>query len=280
MADVVIVVGTKRGNEKVPALEIKQMIGRAGRKHGGEACQAYIITDDDCEELKSDIEQGSNLVVCSSFLTVDDLVFHLMPEISSGRIRNTDDAERWFSRSLAATQGSRIDFRKLFDKMEKIGAVQKRPHGVVAPTRDGEIAAALYFHPADVRAWRENFARLFELGLEHDTAAIAWALGGLPVSHSQGDFGTHRFVLEEFRSALPLGLDVLPGRMIRTVLWWGMMGGPPMGQMRNQMLELRGDFGRVKRALLRMDQESGWGRSEFFDDVQVMVDRHVGCHLV
>ncbi len=35
MADKVIVVGAKRGNERVPSSEIMQMIGRAGRRHDG-----------------------------------------------------------------------------------------------------------------------------------------------------------------------------------------------------------------------------------------------------
>ena len=37
MADRVIVAGMRRGRSLVPVSEIKQMVGRAGRKHGGSA---------------------------------------------------------------------------------------------------------------------------------------------------------------------------------------------------------------------------------------------------
>ena len=59
------------------------------------------------------------------------------------------------------------------------------------------------------------------------------------------------------------------------------MGGPPVGKMRNQMLELREDIGRIKRALVRLDREvAGWNRSGFFDDVELMVRKGINTTLL
>jgi replicative superfamily II helicase len=59
------------------------------------------------------------------------------------------------------------------------------------------------------------------------------------------------------------------------------MGGPPTGRMRNQMLELREDMGRIRRALVRIDKEvKGWNRISFFDDVEMMVRKGIGYPLL
>ena len=281
MADVVIVVGTKRGNEAVPAIEIKQMVGRAGRRHGGDACVAHVIVEDErAADIQSSMDQGTNMEVTSSFGTTDGLYFHLMPEIAVGRITDVMTAESWFSRSFAASQGVKVKFQKVFDKMEVEGAITQ-VHGMVRPTKIGIIAADLYFHPGDVQAWHNNFTRLFEMGLENDNAAIAWALGTRTHTKCQGDFGNHRFVIGEYKSDLPMGLDLESGTVIQVVLWWCSMGGASAGKLRNQMLELRDDIGRIKRALVRIDKEfAKWDRGDFFDEMEIMVRKGISVELV
>ena len=282
MADVVIVVGTKRGKESVPVLEIKQMVGRAGRKHGGETALAHVIVEEDrVVEVQAGLEQGQNMTVLSSLGGIEGLFFHLMPEIVSENVVDQESAVKWFQRSLAASQGKKVNFIKVFDKMEVIGAIKMVPGGTVRATRVGMIASDLYFHPEDVQSWKNNFTKLFELGLENDNAAIAWALGTRNQGKSQGDFGDHRYLMSEYKSSLPMGIDAEPGTIIQTTLWWCMMGGPPAGKMRNQMLELREDMGRIKRALIRLDkEEAGWNRECFFEDLELMVRKGISLSLL
>ena len=91
MADVVIVVGTKRGNEYVSPIEVKQMVGRAGRKHGGETATAHVIVEDDrAAEVKASLEQGTNMEVKSSFGTTDlPWAWYGLTIISTTRHRST-----------------------------------------------------------------------------------------------------------------------------------------------------------------------------------------------
>lgn len=283
MADVVIVVGTKRGKEHVSPIDVKQMIGRAGRKHGGETAKAHVIVEDDrIDEIKEELEQGKNMEVTSSFGVTENVFFHLMPEISAGRVTDIESAGNWFVRSLASYQGKKIDFIKVFKKMEEMGAIRQiLPGEGVEATRVGKIASDYYFHPADVQAWKDNFTTLFNMGIENDTASIAWALGTRPHSTSVGDFGDHRFVIEECKSAIPLGITVQPGMVIQVVLWWCAMGGPPAGKMRNQMLALKEDIGRIKRVLVRLDKDvAGWERESFFNDMELMIRKGIGFNLL
>ena len=149
MADVVIVVGTKRGKESVPVLEIKQMVGRAGRKHGGEAALANVIVEEDrIEDIRAGLEKGQNMDVRSSFGETDGLLFHLMPEIVSGKVEDVITAIRWFKRSLAASQGRKVNFGKLFDKLEVVGAYHRQEVGAYLEAYHhlGEVEGVEAFH--------------------------------------------------------------------------------------------------------------------------------------
>ena len=59
------------------------------------------------------------------------------------------------------------------------------------------------------------------------------------------------------------------------------MGGASAGKLRNQMLELRDDIGRIKRALVRIDKEfAKWDRGDFFDEMEIMVRKGISVELV
>ena len=105
MADRVIVVGAKRARQQVPASEMKQMIGRAGRRHDGGVCRATIVVEEDIADVV-EAEMGSeeSMTVASSLFTASMLAFHLLPEICNGSVENRGDMEVWYSRSLGRFQ--------------------------------------------------------------------------------------------------------------------------------------------------------------------------------
>jgi hypothetical protein len=106
-------------------------------------------------------------------------------------------------------------------------------------------------------------------------------LGTTPNTRKRGDFGTHRFVLGEYKGALPLGLDIEEGTMIQGVLWWCAMGCESAGPLRSQMFEIRENVGRIIRCLIRIDREvAEWNREVFFNDVGMMVRKGIPVSLV
>jgi len=280
MADVVVVVGTRRGHEGVSAAEIRQMVGRAGRRHGGATCEAYVILDDeDLDDIRDGMNDPAGYEVKSSLESCDNLVFHLLAEVCGGSVSDEQEAESWYSRSFGAFQGLKPNFKRAMAKLMEYGAVEENPLGYM-PTKMGTIASELYFHPADVKAWKDNFDEVFNMGLEREDSAIAWALGSVPVMAAPGDFGKHRFVLSLCKEAIPAGLEVKPGMLTKITLWWSALGGPSVGRMRNQMLGLRDDFGRIYRALLRMDKEVAmWGKEVFFKELESRVRKGIPVHL-
>ena len=276
MADRVIVVGVRRGRERVPISEVMQMVGRAGRKHDGKACRADIIVEeDDIEDVEQEMKSGSSLTVNSSLNSVEELAFHMLPEICNGVVKDVAGAERWYSKSFGAFQGKTPKFDNVFAELLEAEAIKETQTGFM-PTELGMISSRLYFNPADVRAWRENFGTIFKMGLEREDLAIAWALGGVPCTRVSGDFGKHWHVVGECKGNMPLGLDMVDGTSITVTLWWSAIGGPSVGKMRSQMLGLRDNFGRIYQALVGIDQNiAHWGMREFFDELLVRVHKGI-----
>jgi hypothetical protein len=52
-----------------------------------------------------------------------------------------------------------------------------------------------------------------------------------------------------------------------------------MGKMRNQMLTLREDFGRIKRALVNLDRVEEWQMSGFFDELENRMGKGIPSFL-
>ena len=275
MADRVVVVGVTRGNSKVSPFEIAQMIGRSGRTQGGRPCRADIIVDseDDIDMLT----RPNAFKVCSQLTEDEVIAFHLLPEICLQLVTSIAGAEKWYSRSLGAAQECKPKFYRIFVYLEFLEAIRMQDMLWIA-TDLGKLASEYYFHPALVSNWQHNFSEIFRMGLEGDDLAIAWALGGVPVSIS-GDFGNHRFVLDECKSAMPRMLHIGTDHLISTTLWWSALGGPPVGKMRGQMLQLRFDFDRICSLLIGLDHIQNWGKQNFFRDLATRIRRGIPAHL-
>lgn len=276
MADRVIVVGVTRGNSKVSPFEIAQMIGRSGRTQGGKPCTADIIVD---EEQDIDMLTRPDAFKVYSQMDGDNVLsFHLLPEICSGSVTSVQGAEKWHARTLGYAQGIRPDFNLILTFLERLGAVERK--GMIWSTTDlGRLASRFYFSPAFVSGWRHNFSEIFRMGLESDDLAIAWALGGVPMSIS-GDFGDYRFVLDECKNLMPRTLEIQTGNLISTTLWWSALCGISVGKMRGQMLQLRFDFDRICNVLLGLNKIQNWEKQKFFESLAARVWRGIPSHLL
>jgi hypothetical protein len=279
MADRVIVVGVTRAGSRVPIAQIRQMIGRAGRDHYGPAALAEIIIEDEEADVEEELDNPDSLIVSSHLSEIDRTVFHLMPEISSARVRDIQTAEHWFSRSFGAFSGKEIDFKGVFERLHEED-VANWDGRYVTSKAVGDVASSLYFHPFDVAAWRDNFSRLFFDGLEIYDEAVAWALGNVPHFKASGSLGKRWEIIEEFKGRLPLALESRNGSLVTGIVWWNVTGGPSIGHMKNQAIAFREDFGRVLRVLTVLNREKDWDMSDFFSDLEFRVRRALPSDLL
>lgn len=281
MADRVVIVGTRRGNSTIPISELKQMMGRAGRKHDGSVAKVDIVVEESNEEAFVDgMQDDSGMDVLSTLTGVDDLTFHVLGEIVTGNIKDKATARQWFARSLRALQGGKFDPDEIFETLEEFEAVKTHGNRIMA-TPMGEVAVSFYFHPADVLMWKLNFDDLFDQGLENDEVAPAWALGSIPCGRATGDLGSSRWIVNDCLNKIPAGLQVMDGALINTTLWWHCMGGPPVGKLKNVALSMRKDFSRIRALLTVLDMKvAQWGMRDYFDDLELRVKKAVGPELL
>lgn len=276
MADRVIVTGVRRGGSLVPVSEIRQMIGRAGREHD-KSGEAHIVVDckDECF-TNTMFEEGVNTVE-SSLSNPDVLAGAMLPEICADHISCYDDAVEWCSQSFCSNPP--VD--KAIEVLKKVDAIKQ--HGVVImATETGMCAHRFYFHPADVYAWRENFSMIFELGLENEELAPAWALGNVPYERITGDLRDRTEIFTECKDRLPIGLEVMDGCLTNVIAWWYLTGGPsPGASLRPACKERRSDFGRVLNTLKCLDSNCmGWDKGDFFNELDIMVKKGIGRELI
>jgi len=220
-----------------------------------------------------------NVLVCSQFANSEQLAFHILPDIVAGRVNNEATAQEWFSRTLASFQGVKPDFPKAFTLLKETQAITERGYRFEA-TPAGIISSKLYLHPADVWAWKRNFDSVFDLELEDDDHAIAWALGSVPVTRFSGDFGRNWKVVELARDGIPPGLRIMDGTITTITLWCNVLGGPSVGKMRNAAGNLRRDVGRICRALKMLDQKvAHWDMVDFFEELEFRCYRRIPVEL-
>lgn len=274
MADRVIIVGLRRGGSLVPSSEIRQMMGRAGRDHNEKAIVELIVDEKDEGRIYELLGEGS-MTVRSSLSNADILATSLMPEIYKRNVKSVESAMVWCSRSFCKNPAVEEALEILYE----VDAI-KEINGVIEATSIGACAAKYYFHPADVFGWWTNFTYLFEMGLENDELAPAWALGNVAYERIIGDLGERRGIASECHSKLPFGIDIMKGSVINVISWWYLMGGPSPGAIRLGCLERRKGFGRYKSALIYLNKHAGWEMEDFFDELDLRIRKGLPPELV
>ena len=281
MADNVVIAGVKRGPSLVSSGELRQMAGRAGRVHGGaDARVEVIVAEEEADYARDALAPGHDPIVGSAMGDPDVMAFHLLPEICAGKASDAQKAALWRSRSFYAALGMPAILDDAMAVLRACGAIED-VSGRVLGTALGRVASSMYFHPADIEAWADNFTELFQLGLDEDDQAAAWALGNVSIKRHSGDFGNKFWVVCKFADELSHGLEARTGSLVTCVLWWSVMGGPSAGPMKGHALQLKDDRQRVFGALRRLDREvMHWGKIDYFDRLEFQTAKSIPVEIV
>ena len=176
-----VIVGTavKNAGGDIPAAEIQQMIGRAGRQGYTDKGYAYIcVPRDEFEHHKQRITRGED--VFSWFRTVNDLALHFLGAVYIGRIHQKEDFYKWYDRTLRQHQQPLLLQRKetllnsIIEEMTIRGMIEEE-NGIKLKRR-GIIAAQMGIDPYYMYELIQNLNKYLSFDNPSD-AQLAKALG-------------------------------------------------------------------------------------------------------
>jgi len=241
--------------------------GRAGRVHGGRKSMAFVLSDvENVEAVEAGLVSDAGLDISSKLHGAESVGFHVLPLFCSGSIVDKAGIDAWFARSWSAFNGGKVDADKVIAYLVESGALVDEA-GVLAVTDVGRAAAAFYFPPDHIAAWREGFSILFDTGNQDSDAGMAWAMGLAPVSAVLDE----RFIpmIATAREMLPPDIGLVKGNVLSYSLWCAAIGLFPAGQMRSVVTVMQGDCGRIVSAMKRIMPD----RAGYFDEVWRRISR-------
>jgi len=186
LADRVIILDVRRANEELRPRDIQQMIGRAGRKHGGETADVHFVLQNmDVHRWKSKLDNPGSYEIRSNLNDVSIFAFHVISHIVRGLITDKESFYGWYDRTLDKFQRqSRGEespkYEDVAKELHSTGSAEYNEEtGKIKPKPLGKICAAYYFSPYDVRDWFKNICELHRRDLMFNDAAQAWALANI-----------------------------------------------------------------------------------------------------
>lgn len=271
----VLVAGVNRGLEEVSVLDLKQMVGRAGRVGLDPRGDAYVLIP----ESESGRYNGflDNLPEIESRLSdIKELAFHIVNEINEGT-NTVDKLWQWFKRSFAAKRGSERDLiENVVDELMKWDIIRDNETGTYTPTPIGKISSWFYYSPFTVALLKSNFQ-----GHIGDDIDLAWAIGSAMwenVASTNIDYYEDMLYLKEklrSRYKMPLKKDEISIYAIYLLLKGEHEKRP---EMLNVVRGFQADISRLASALKALG--SFYDIEHDFDELAIRLQYGIDSELV
>lgn len=280
----VIVLGTKRGFDPVHAIDVHQMVGRAGRYGIDDKGDSFILLPGGPESFSEKQRLMGKMEIRSQMLNDFILSFHLISEVEQHSVTTEAQAIEWYERSFAAFQGNTIApdrVARIFSELVELGCLKKLGKTYIC-TPLGMVAAWLYFPPQDVAAWKRNFDRISKDQLWNSDVAISWALGTYPSADLKYWPKDLPPVAEPFfEKVRKLNLPVMANPFYGPAYW--IVLSDAFGDREKKLgLPRKMQFGyeRMGQALKLINQRcSKWGQDSFFEELEARISYGVPREL-
>ena len=232
-ADVGVIVGARRGPDRVEAYDLKQMAGRIGRYGLSEnGVVHFLLNERDVEDVEKEMTEIPPIESCLT----RNLAFHICSLVVREEHKDTEQIIRWFKRSLGELQGNLTSagVEMVVKEMIGSGILRDDPIEGLSGSSVARASAMMYFDPFEIISLMQNLK-----GKPKTATPIAKALANVPslryeVSLPEGD---------------KLEMEYSAQTMLATALRTWLNGGEPGYAYKNLLRMYVWDFERLIGAL-------------------------------
>lgn len=269
----VVIAGVHRGTEIVPSYDILQMVGRAGRPRFDPEGDAYVFYP---ESQRIDLQKRTLVAqpIISRMLDIGisgdyaTMAFHLLYEIYSKNIKKLEDANIWFTRTLAFFQNRNMRLKILEQTLAKLVKLNILSYDKETEIYDvtglGKVSVIFYADPFMVASWSINFSQIFKNENISDVdvcLCLANISSNLIGSLSKED----RIIMKDFLSQVNKTHKSIPENVQKIAcLYYRLLHGRNEPKYFGVMKTLQQDMPRIVAILQAIDNFSKkWNRKNF-----------------
>ena len=245
MINKVIVCGVRRAKELIPARDIQQFIGRAGRSYT-ESGEAIILCP------SSDLSYAESCLyekvppINSELSTIDNIVFHMLPWLDM--IYDKESFQKWYKRSLAYIQGKEVSWKEIINYLFEYNCVDEEYN----LTYFGKTSVKYYYSPARLKIMKEKLMEANANGNVLELISMSYILSSEYIPTANVD----AYELSEYKSFVNSeGYIFEHGELIQAYAYYCILTNNIPKWIKHIAVPLRDDLSRLLGALSSLAEE-------------------------
>jgi replicative superfamily II helicase len=245
MIDKVIICGTRRAKELIPARDIQQFIGRAGRSYTKSGEAIILSPSSDLSYAESCLYEKTP-PINSELSSIDNIAFHILPWIDM--IYDEESFQKWYQRSLAYIQGNQISWKEVVEYLFQYECIDEEYN----LTPFGKISVKYYYSPARLSIMREKMLEANANGNILELIPISYILSSEYIPTANVD----AWELSEYKSAVASeGYVFEHGELIHAYSYYCILTNNIPKWIKHLAIPLKEDLPRLFGALSSLAEE-------------------------
>lgn len=276
MIDRVMICGIRRANELIPRSDILQAIGRAGRSYTKDG-NAVILVNKFDESRAYDYLYGKTPDVKSQLFELSNVAFHVLPEIKNHNVKNKDDFNQWYSRSLSFIQNKKVSYNEVINYLEENECIIKEGNKIIC-SEIGKISSNLFFEPLRLKILKDKISFHKEVEDWKNEIFISWLM-----SYSHLKIGEiDEMAVGEYKSKCSkIGCYFEDGETLHGFIFNCIMTGIKPPWLKFPIHQERLDIDRLILAIQQICNIDGYFElSKYFETVKESVSRGITPKMV
>ena len=269
MIDRVMICGIRRANELIPRSDILQAIGRAGRSYTKDGYATILVSKFD-ESRAYDYLYGKIPDVKSQLHELSNIAFHLLPEIKNHNVKNKDDFNEWYSRSLSFIQNKKVSYNEIINYLIENDCLIKDGDKLIC-SEIGKISSNLFFEPYRLKILKDKISIYKETEDWRNEFFISWLMSYSHIKIGEID----ESAVGEYKSqCAKRGFHFEDGETLHGFIFYSIMSGIKPPWLKFPIHQEKMDIERLILAIQQICNTEGYfDLSEYFETVKESVNR-------